>query len=230
MEKKLILSISKKTNEDLSNFIGELHKHKIVDNYNVDIIPDPVIYFRNDFINEVVNNGFGSMLNFTVTMDAITTPSMHIDDIERVFHKFVAHLKPINHLLITDPYFYPKLIDVDTIATKFIQLIDPIINEIDKITVVSNGKNKSSINRYIKNLKKANPKIQLENYITQDFHDRFWLNPTVKKGIVVGTSINGIGKKISLVDTLNAVDTSQVIEEVFKIINQENNLTNQRSQ
>lgn len=221
MEKKLILSISKKTNGDLSDFIGELHKHNIVDKYNVGIVPDPVIYFRDDFINEVVNNGFGSMLNFTVTMDDITTPSMQINDIERVFHKFVEHLKPINHLLITDPYFYPKLVDVDTVATKFIQLINPIINEIDRITVVYNGKNQSSISQYIENLKKANPNIQLENYITQDFHDRFWLNPTVKKGIVVGTSINGIGKKISLVDTLNSVDASQVIEEVSKIIKQE---------
>lgn len=219
MKKKLILSISKKTTGDSSDFIGELYKHKIVDKYNVGIISDPVIYFRNDFIDEVVNNGFGSILSFTVVMDDITTPSMHINDIERVFHKFVEHLKPINHLIIVDPYFYPKLDDVDTVATKFIQLIDPIINEIVKITVVSNGINKPSINKYIENLKKANPKIQLENYITQDFHDRFWLNPTAKKGIVVGTSINGIGKKIFLVDTLNRVDVSQVIEEVSKIIN-----------
>ncbi len=221
MEKKLILSVSKKTNGDLSDFIGELHKYKIVEKYNVGIIADPVMYFRNDFINEVVNNGFSSMLNFSLTMDDITTSGMHIDEIERVFYKFIKHLKPINHLVITDPYFYPKLDEVDIVAAKFIQLINPIINEIDKITVVSNGKNKSSINQYIKNLKKANPKIQLKNYITQDFHDRFWLNPTAKKGIVVGTSINGIGKKISLVDTLNSVDASQVIEEVSKIIKQD---------
>jgi|GEM_PF-1614504 len=220
MEKKLILSISKKTTGDLSDFIGELHKHKIVDKYNVGIIPDPVMYFRNNFFDKVIRDGFGSMLCFTVIMDDITTPSMHVNDIERVFHKFVEQLKPINHLLIVDPFFYPEFGKVDKVAKKFIRLIDPIIKEIVKITVVSNGKNKSSIRKYIENLKKANPKIQLENYITQNFHDRFWLNPTAKKGMVVGTSINGIGNKISLVDTLNSVDASQVIEEVYKIINQ----------
>lgn len=222
MEKKLVLSVSKKVDGDLSDFIGELHKHKILDKYNVGIIPDPVMYFRNDFFDEIIKNGFASMLSFTCTMDDITTPSMHINDIERVFHKFVEHLKPITHLLITDPYFYPKLYDVDKVATTFIQLIDPIISEIDKITVVSNGNNKHSISKYIENLKNANPKIQVENYITQDFHDRFWLNPISRKGIIVGTSINGIGKKISLVDTLNSIDASQVLKELSKIMKTEN--------
>lgn len=221
MGKKLILSVSKKTDGDLSNFFGELYKHKIVDKYKVDIISDPVMHFRNDFIDKIVNNGFSSMLNFTLTMDDITTPSMQINDIERVFHKFVEHLKPINHLLIIDPYFFPKIDDVDTVATKFIQLIAPIIKEIVKITIVSNGKNESSISTYIEHLKNANPKIQLENYVSQDFHDRFWLNPIAKKGIVVGTSINGIGNKVSLVDTLNSTDALHVIEEVYKSINQE---------
>jgi hypothetical protein len=218
MDRKLYLSVSKKTEGDLSGFIGELHKHKIVDKYNVGIVSDPVYYFRQNFIDEVVNNGFSSMLNFSITMDDITTPDMHVDDIELVFHKFVMTLKPIKKLIIIDPYFYPKISDIDEISKKFIGLISPIINDLKKIIVVSNGNNKSSIDGYISKLHEVNQNLEVKNHFSNDFHDRFWLNAVENKGIVVGTSVNGIGKKISLVDSLASSDVEQVLKELSSII------------
>lgn len=218
MDRKLYLSVSKKTEGDLSDFIGELHKHKIVDKYTVGIVSNPVYYFREDFIDEVVKNGFSSMLNFSIAMDDITSRGMHIDDIELVFHKFVMTLKPIETLIIVDPYFYPKTSDVNEISQKFIRLTSPVINELKKIVVISNGNNKSSIAGYISKLHKVNQNLEVNNYFSNDFHDRFWLNPVEMKGIVVGTSVNGIGKKISLVDTLATSDVVQVLKEVSSII------------
>lgn len=218
MDRKLYLSVSKKTEGDLSDFIGELHKHKIVDKYNVGIVPDPVYYFREDFIDEVVKNGFISMLNFSIAMDDITTPGMHINDIELVFHKFVMTLKPIETLIIIDPYFYPKTSDIDEISQKFIRLISPVINDLKKIVVISNGNHKSSIDGYISKLREENQNLEVNNHFSNDFHDRFWLNATENRGIVVGTSVNGIGKKISLVDTLASSDVEQVLKELSSII------------
>ena len=218
MDRKLYLSVSKKANGDLSDFIGELHKHKIVDKYNVGIVSDPVYYFRSDFIDEVVKNGLSSMLNFSIVMDDITTPAMSIDDIEFVFHKFVMSLKPIKTLIIIDPYFYPKISDVDDVSQIFIRLISPVINDLKKIIVISNGNNKPSINGYISKLHKVNENLELVNYVSSDFHDRFWLNPMESKGIVVGTSVNGIGKKISLVDTLANSDVEQLLKELSSVI------------
>ncbi|MBB1269124.1 hypothetical protein [Shewanella sp. SR44-3] len=218
MDRKLYLSVSKKTEGDLSDFFGELHKHKIVDKYDVGIVSDPVYYFRQNFIDEVVNNGFSSMLKFSIAMDDITTPSMHIDDIELVFHKFVMTLKPIKTLIIIDPYFYPKISDIDEISKKFIGLISPIINDLKKIIVISNGNNKFSIDGYISKLHEVNQNLEVNNHFSNDFHDRFWLNAVENKGIVVGTSVNGIGKKISLVDSLASSDVEQVLKELSSII------------
>lgn len=218
MGKKLYLSISRKREGDLSDFIGELYKHKIVEDYVVNIVPDPVYYFREDFVDEVLKNGFSSMLHFSFTMDDITTPGMHVDDIEKVFHKFVSTLKPIQKLIIVDPYFFPKLADVDDVSKIFVGLLKPIVNDLKEIVVVSNGSNKSSESAYIEKLQEANRNLRVSSFYSKDFHDRFWLNGEVDKGIVVGTSVNGIGKKISLVDKLSSSDVQQIKRELASIV------------
>ncbi|MCC5901620.1 MAG: hypothetical protein JJT87_06810 [Halomonas sp.] len=221
MERKLYLSVSRKQEGDLSDFIDELYKHEIVEDYIVNIVSDPVFYFRDDFVNEVVKNGFGSMLKPSIVMDDITTPSMHFDDVEKVFHKFVETLKPIEVLFVVDPYFYPKKLDVDEVSKKFVGLISPIVNELKEIVVISNGKNKSSVFSYIDNLQVVNKMLKVSNYFSEKFHDRFWLNAEGGRGIVVGASINGIGKKISLVDKLARSDVQKILNELAPIIEDE---------
>ncbi|MEM5547040.1 hypothetical protein [Pseudoalteromonas fuliginea] len=217
MDRKLYLSVSKKTEGDLSDFIGELHKFKIVDKYNVGIVSDPLYYFRGRFIDEVVRNGFNSMLNFSVAMDDITTPGMSVDETDLVFHKFVTKLMPIEKLIIVDPYFYPKKFEVDEVSAKFIRLLAPVFDNLKSLVVVSNSNNKSSQAEYNNKLLEVNPDLVVTNYISNDFHDRFWVNPENVKGIVVGTSINGIGKKISLVDTLSTADVEQILSELSSV-------------
>lgn len=216
MERRLYLSISKKFDGELSDFIGELHKHKVLDKYCVNIISDPVYYFRDQFVDEVVKNGLSSMLKFSMVMDDITTPSMHVDDIEIVFHKFVDTLKPVDKLVIIDPYFYPKTSEVAVTSERFIKLITPIISDLKQVIVVSNGRNKNKLvmDKYAECLRSANPNLELLNLFSMKFHDRFWINPDEKKGIVVGTSVNGIGKKISLVDTLRTADVQNILNEL----------------
>lgn len=37
---------------------------------------------------------------------------------------------------------------------------------------------------------------------TNEIHDRFWIDPDNKKDLIIETSLNGIGKKIFLFDSL----------------------------
>ncbi|OOE39103.1 hypothetical protein BZG06_15875, partial [Salinivibrio kushneri] len=63
-------------------------------------------------------------------------------------------------------------------------------------------------------LRHCNSKLLVRDIITNDFHDRFWINPVNQKGLIVGTSINGIGKKISLVDKLQDQDVEVILNEL----------------
>lgn len=53
----------------------------------------------------------------------------------------------------------------------------------------------------------------IEVRYTDDFHDRFWISNR-KKGFYTGTSFNGIGKRISLINLLSEDDVTEIIEEL----------------
>ncbi|MBZ5763059.1 hypothetical protein LAV84_26320 [Rhizobium sp. VS19-DR104.2] len=53
--------------------------------------------------------------------------------------------------------------------------------------------------------------IQIKDSISDEFHDRYWLDIDSAKGIVVGTSLNGIGKKISMIDYATSADSMEIL-------------------
>jgi hypothetical protein len=55
------------------------------------------------------------------------------------------------------------------------------------------------------------PGIEINDLITEDFHDRYWIDVENTKGVMVGTSLNGIGKKIAMIDHASAADTREII-------------------
>ena len=64
---------------------------------------------------------------------------------------------------------------------------------------------------------------KIENKLTQDikiiwnddFHDRFWIADR-KKGFYTGTSINGLGKRITLINLLSKDEVKIIIDELNK--------------
>ncbi|KJV05753.1 hypothetical protein [Methylocucumis oryzae] len=131
-----------------------------------------------------------------------------------ILHKFIKTLTPAEKLIIIDPYFYTKdgLADATITLT---EIITPILDQIDHITVVYNKGNSYS-QEYIKQAinAKAGREIHFNNIKSSKFHDRFWINPITKTGIVIGTSLNGIGKKIALIDRISPSDVETLLENV----------------
>jgi hypothetical protein len=48
---------------------------------------------------------------------------------------------------------------------------------------------------------------------SNDFHDRFWI-ANRNKGFCTGTSLNGVGKKISLINEIADEDVKDIIAEL----------------
>ena len=57
-------------------------------------------------------------------------------------------------------------------------------------------------------------KREIKIKYSYDFHDRFWIADR-KKGFYTGTSINGIGKRISLINLLSEEDVEIIIDELI---------------
>ena len=65
--------------------------------------------------------------------------------------------------------------------------------------------------------------VQVSVYYSEAIHDRWWIVENVKKGILCGTSLNGIGKdKLSTITPLSE-------DDVEKIINDSNNIVDYKA-
>ena len=138
---------------------------------------------------------------------------MKVDEIESVILKFITQLNGAEKILITDPYFYSTDSKSD-LFEKSIKAISSKVQEIILVTSSRHVKNKADIDSKIKLLI---PNIILNNITTDDIHDRFWIGIDKKKGVVIGTSFNGIGKKLALVDRISESDVNDIVKDIEKM-------------
>jgi hypothetical protein len=212
MKGRIFIDFSNKSGGSIDEIFFELHKCGFMEKYFVVPIGDPVSYFRSNFLDEVSKRGFQSFLSFTLAMDDITCKSMHIDDIERVFHNFIKNLYPAKKLIIIDSYFLNKNGIKDS-AKLFVKLIKPILADLCEIVIVTKEESEESLSIMRSELSLSAAKdLIIKIKLSDDFHDRFWINPESMQGLVVGTSLNGIGKKISLVDKISSNDVASILK------------------
>ena len=130
---------------------------------------------------------------------------------QKLEFKFIEKLGEAKNIIIIDPYFYAS--SNNSAISIFIEALSLISSNLEAIHFVTNGRNndsKSLIHNGVRSIKNS---IAINDIVTDKFHDRFWINPEGRKGIVVGTSLNGIGRKIALIDVLNEND----VEEICKL-------------
>jgi len=199
---------------DFSELSDFLYKSGILEKFSFSLIDvDPVFYFRQDFLEYISKNGISSLFNFTISLEDITSKSMKVDEIESVILKFITQLNGAEKILIIDPYFYSTDSKSD-LFEKSIKAISSKVQEIILVTSPRHVKNKADIDSKIKLLI---PNIILNNITTDDIHDRFWIGIDKKKGVVIGTSFNGIGKKLALVDRISESDVNDIVKDIEKM-------------
>lgn len=113
-------------------------------------------------------------------------------------------------LVIVDNYIFPQRFD-DSYANDLLDLIEG--SGAIQVTIMTS----SIINENLKeNIKQELAKrgIKLSVYSQNEFHDRFWLSPKSHSGFILGTSLNGIGKKISCIHMLSLHDAHWLIEKL----------------
>ena len=158
-------------------------------------------------LKNIENNN--SILQEEVLLKNITNEEK-LNCFSSFFSKIEAEEK---ELIITDPYLFKE--------SKNKKEDDEYCNILAKIIMKAEAK---SI-RVITNYRNYNNDIhkKIENKLTQDikiiwnddFHDRFWIADR-KKGFYTGTSINGLGKRITLINLLSKDEVKIIIDELNK--------------
>lgn len=128
--------------------------------------------------------------------------------------KFVEYIEKIDgiggELLIIDPYIFPRKFD-----NTYPGMLAQILNKADckRVTVVTDKKN---LNEHLLEKVRLSTKSKIDLVYSSDFHDRFWI-ANKEKGFVCGTSLNGVGRRISSILYLDEDDVKYIVKEVKKL-------------
>jgi hypothetical protein len=91
------------------------------------------------------------------------------------------------------------------------KIVASMASLLERVTIITNGSRANKHGAMHSVFQKAVPLIQIKDSISDEFHDRYWINIDNAKGVIVGTSLNGIGKKISMIDYATSADSREII-------------------
>ena len=216
MSYKIIYVKSFNKNVDANTFFEEISKCKdISQNFCCSRLDESAI--RDILRDYISKNGISSLFHFSLTCDAVLHGGIHVDEIEEVILGFIRKLNGVENLFIIDPYFYNSSTEPSCVNL-FGKMITEISVKLKTVTFITNGQAENKKTAMHEVLKKVIPSIQIKDVITEQFHDRFWIDPDNNNGIVIGTSLNGIGKKIALIDNLARNDVKDIAALAYQFI------------
>jgi hypothetical protein len=193
--------------ENIGDFFNRFYKSDLARDFGVYRLSLGV--FREEIQKHIVEHGLSSLFYNTITCDEITHPGLHTDEIEAIVLGIMRSLDGVKHLLIIDPYFYD---DNPTSLTLLGKIVTSMASLLERVTIITNGKRADKRGAMHSVFQNVVPLIQIKDSISEEFHDRYWIDVDHSKGIIVGTSLNGIGKKISMIDYASSADSRQILQ------------------
>lgn len=124
-------------------------------------------------------------------------------------------LNPAHKLILVDSYLFPRVRDRRGYLEMFEDILSPVINQIQEVKFITSSDHfDSSLWEDVKQiLQRVNPRLSTSYALSNHFHDRFWIVDE-SRGLFVGTSLNGLGKRYALVDNISEDDTRAIITEL----------------
>lgn len=137
------------------------------------------------------------------------------DLLVKVLSNYLHDLSPSKDLTIVDQYFFSvKPADRAGYLGTFREIFGLVIPKIAVVRFITKPEHDREVYNDIKSvLIDLNPKIIVVHKMTNDFHDRYWIADEVR-GLFIGTSLNGIGRKYALVDFMKDEDTAIIMKEL----------------
>lgn len=206
MDSEVVIVKTFRNDLNVADFFKELDKYpSISNNFLVARLGTESI---KDHIREyLTEHGLSQLFHFSLTCDAVLHPGIHVDEIERLILGHIAKLRSVKNLIIIDQYIY-------TDAPDTVGLLERMIAELsvnlETVTFITNGTRSSKKSAMHDAVHRAAPSAKIMDIETNEFHDRFWIDADNDRGVVIGTSLNGILNKICLIDHLSNKDARKL--------------------
>ncbi len=180
--------------------------------YEVFEVSDKVLSFKEDIVKYLLEHGFHSLIEVESINEELITQTTPQNKVVAIFQAYLDKVNIDSELIIVDPYFYAGSANLNYLNI-LSSVLSRYINKIDTIIIITKNEinNKSQVDNTLLNLKST---LNIIHNITNDFHDRFWISNSRQNGVVLGTSFNGLGNRIALIDRLNISDVRLIVTEL----------------
>lgn len=192
--------------EDINDFFKRFYESDLSKNFGVYRLSLDAL--RADIQQYVIEHGLSSLFYSHLACDAIMDKGITTDEIETIVIGIMSKLDGVKHLLIIDAFFYDDKPESLLLLEKIVKSMS---TNLEKITLITNGERPSKRPAIHNVFFTVVPGIQIIDVVTDDFHDRYWIDVESTKGVVVGTSLNGIGKKVAMIDYANSADSREIV-------------------
>jgi len=132
-----------------------------------------------------------------------------------IIQKKLHLLKPNKSLIVIDNYIFPPNVrDLRIYTTNLLYILDRTIGNITNLHFITKPNYHQSLYNHVQTeIQNQNKYIITSLKTTDEFHDRFWITDQ-QSGLLIGTSLNGIGKRYAIVDNLKEPDVLEIIGEL----------------
>jgi hypothetical protein len=182
---------------------------------NIEFVTDIFTSFRDEVLAGITHDGLSNLLRRQLLLEDFVQLGQPQNFVETIMIKFLREVGVDGELIVVDPYFfaptsesdYPHL--VESIIRPFSQALSTIyiVTRPNKV----NPRLKQEIKNVIQNM---NASIQLIHTTSSNYHDRFWISANRSKGILTGTSLNGLGKRYAIIDRLASSDVAEIVKSL----------------
>ena len=194
------------TGEDISHFFKRFYESELSRDFGVYRLSLDAL--RAHIQQYIIERGLSSLFYNHLICDAIMHPGIRTDEIEAIVLGIMSKLDGVKHLLIIGAFFYGDKPDCLLLLEKIFRSMS---SKLEKVTFITRGKRVSMRPGVHNVFSTVAPGIQINDVVTEDFHDRYWIDVENTKGVMVGTSLNGIGKKVAMIDHANFADSREIV-------------------
>ncbi len=176
-------------------------------------LEQPIFDLRNEFMDYIVKNGLTTYIEIGPINEELTTPRMPMNTVVSILIQFLSSIGIDNELIIIDPYFFPNN-SGQYYLTTIIQILSPFLSQLTDLRIITHPQFNHNTKILIENgLHRQQASLRIHHTQTAEIHDRFWISNNRQKGILTGTSLNGLGRKYAIIDHLKNEDVTEIINE-----------------
>lgn len=163
-----------------------------------------------DKVKEAIRKkGITHFTNSIDLMEGVLPDNMARADFVDNLRYMVRNIQVTDELLLIDPYLFPRNADPDYIPY-LEKVFGTAIGSITHLRIATkpdrHGPTETTFSQMVHGKK---PGVVITTKYTEVFHDRFWIADQAR-GLFIGTSLNGIGKRYSLIDYLRDEDVKDI--------------------